>query len=82
MTVTLHLRPEIEEELSAQAREHGLSLDDYLPEVVAQAAGLSGTESQPSKGENLSDLLLRSPFVGADLNLERCDDYPRSIELE
>jgi hypothetical protein len=34
------------------------------------------------KAKNLSDLLLNSPFSGANLNLERCQDYPRPVEIE
>jgi hypothetical protein len=30
---------------------------------------------------NLSDLLLRSPFAGADLDLERFKDPPRAVDL-
>ena len=31
--------------------------------------------------DNLSDLLLNSPFAGANLNLERSKDHPRSVDL-
>ena len=41
MTVTLDLSPEIEKGLLAQARERGISLGDYLLEIVAgQARGV------------------------------------------
>jgi Arc/MetJ-type ribon-helix-helix transcriptional regulator len=32
--------------------------------------------------DNLSEFLLRSPFAGADLDLERARDFPRHIDIE
>ena len=36
MTVTLDLKPDIEQELLAQARERGVSLDNYIQEIVSR----------------------------------------------
>jgi hypothetical protein len=36
MTVTLELKPEVEEQLEAQARESGLSVKDYLEKRVEE----------------------------------------------
>jgi hypothetical protein len=70
MTVTLDLKPEVERNLAAEARKRGVSLHDYLQEIVTKAASLSS--GLPSaKAANLSDLLLNSPFAGSNLNLER-----------
>ena len=41
MTVTIDLNPEVEKELLAQARERGMSLSDYLQEIVAGQAPVS-----------------------------------------
>ena len=84
MTVTLSLNPEIEKGLVARAHERGISLGDYLQELVAREAGVPVTaESLPlhKRVDNLSDLLLNSPFAGADLDLERSKDYPSPVEL-
>jgi hypothetical protein len=84
MNVILSLNPEIEKGLMAHAHARGVSLDDYLQELVAKGAGLpSGAELRPAQPrfENLSDLLLNSPFAGADLDLERAKDYPRPVDL-
>ena len=81
LSVTLNLTPEVERGLTAQAREHGVSLNEYLQEIVTRAARLSTALPLP-KAKNLSDLLLNSPFAGANLNLERSRDYPRSVEIE
>ena len=82
MTVTLNLDPEVEKGLLARAQERGLSLDQYLQELVAREAGLALSSPGFAKAKNLSDLLLNSPFAGAGLNLERSQDYPRPTELE
>jgi hypothetical protein len=80
MHVTLNLNSEVEESLAARARERGLSLDEYLQEVVAREAGVPA--AAPEKlADNLSDLLLNSPFAGANLDLERPKDQARSTEL-
>jgi hypothetical protein len=82
--VTLQLDPEIEKGLLTRARARGLSLDDYLKELIAREAALPSTSGQclvDRRFDNLSDLLLNSPFAGADLNLERSKDYPRPVDL-
>jgi hypothetical protein len=74
MDVTLSLDPEIERGLIARAHTRGVSLDDYLHELVAREAGLpvaAGSHPIHKRFNNLSDLLLNSPFAGADLDLER-----------
>lgn len=86
MNVTLNLNPEVEKGLMARAHERGVSLDDYLQEIVIREAGLVPGQSvappSTTQAGNLSDLLLNSPFAGADLNLERTRDYPRPTEME
>jgi hypothetical protein len=84
MTVTLTLEPEIEKNLLARAQAHGVSLDEYLHELVAKEASLSEASNlQPvhQRFKNLSELLLNSPLAGSDLDLERSKDYPRSVDL-
>lgn len=82
MTVTLDLKPDVEKSLVAQAQERGVSLHDYLQEIVTKAATTSSDSPLATKAANLSDLLLNSPFAGANLDLERAKDYPRPSELE
>ena len=38
MSVTLHLSPQVERNLTALAQERGLSLSDYLEEIAAREA--------------------------------------------
>jgi hypothetical protein len=39
MTITLSLKPEVERSLLARAKERGLTLDDYLRELIEREAG-------------------------------------------
>jgi hypothetical protein len=49
-----------------------VSLAEYLQELLAREASLSvGAEQPPKQFDNLSDLLLNSPFAGANLDLGR-----------
>jgi hypothetical protein len=82
MTVTLDLNPEVEKGLLARARERGVSLYDYLQEIVTREARLPAASPSSMSAGNLSDLLLNSPFAGANLDLERSQDYPRPTDLE
>ena len=82
MNITLSLNAEVERNLAARARARGLSLGEYLQELAAREAGLSGDVEQPPKQfDNLSDFLLNSPFAGANLDLERPKDDPRPVDL-
>lgn len=84
MNVILSLNPEVKKGLMARAHARGVSLDDYLQELVAREAGLPpGAETLTDQKlfDNLSDLLLNSPFAGANLNLERSKDYPRQVDV-
>jgi hypothetical protein len=68
----------------ARAHARGVSLDDYLQELIAKEAGLPvAADPRPiqKRFDNLSDLLLNSPFAGANLDLERSKDYPRPVDL-
>jgi hypothetical protein len=77
MNVTLSLDPEIEKGLLARAQARGVSLDEYIQELIAREAALPVVMHK--QFDNLSDLLLNSPFAGANLDLERSKDDPRAV---
>lgn len=54
LTVTLHLKPEVEASLAEQARARGMALEDYLLWLAenASASGVSEPEMSPSAREN------------------------------
>ena len=80
MTVTIELPPEKEALLKAQAQAQGLTVAEWFLRLADNAASQHG-KSCPEY-ENLSDLLLNSPFAGANLNLERSKDFPRPTRIE
>ena len=84
MNVTLNLNPELEKALLARAHARGVSVDDYIQDLLAEQAALPPpTDPRPihERFQNLSDLLLNSPFAGANLDLERSKGYPRAVDL-
>lgn len=67
--------------LNAKATARGVSAEQYALEVLEHDLAAAGPHSEPKRFNNLSDLLLSSPFSGADLDLERSKDQPRTIDL-
>jgi hypothetical protein len=53
MTVTLDLGPEIEEGLLTQARARGVSVDDYLREIVSRQVRNASPAQSPAKSLKL-----------------------------
>jgi hypothetical protein len=84
VNVTLNLDAATEKSLMERAHARGVSLDDYLQELVAKEARPHlAPEPLPAHNgfDNLSDLLLNSPFAEANLDLERSKDHPRPVDL-
>lgn len=53
MTVTLDLKPEVEEQLEAQAKASGLSVEDYLKKKVEEMIGASETDAAKTPEERV-----------------------------
>jgi hypothetical protein len=51
MTVTLHLKPEIEAGLLSQAQASGMALEEYLLSLAEEAALQAGTRKTVGPGE-------------------------------
>lgn len=79
MTVTINLPPEREKAIKAQAQALGLSVEEWLLRLAEREMGEATDAAE--EFSNLSDLLLASPFAEANLNLDRCQDYPRRVEI-
>jgi hypothetical protein len=79
LTITLDLAPDIEQGLLAQARAKGVSITDYVEEIVArQARQAPAAATQP---KSLVQFFGESPLVGLDLDLERDKDAGKDITL-
>jgi hypothetical protein len=81
MTITVDIRPEVQAELARQAAAHGRALEAYAASLLEEAAHVPAIHPAHERFDNLSDLLLNSPFAGAGLNLERSKDQPRTVDL-
>jgi hypothetical protein len=79
MTFTLNLNAEIEQGLLAQAQARGVSLDDYLREIVTREVRLTSPGAAPRK--TLLEFFRESPLVGLELEFERGNDLGRDITL-
>ena len=85
MTITLDLTPDIEQGLLVQAQAKGISLTDFVDQIVKQQARQAATVVTParlSQAGSLHEFLMHSPLRGANLDLERAKDYPRTVEIE
>jgi hypothetical protein len=61
MNVTLNLNPEVEKGLMARADARGISLDDYLQELVAREAAVPAT-AEPCRSHKPVRQSFRPPF--------------------
>lgn len=77
MTVTLHLPPDIETGLLAQALTHGLLLEDYLVDHVLRDA----VEKSPPPARKKSIVELFAPIRGLDLNFSGNPSTGRPVDL-
>jgi len=82
MDLTVHIPDDAVPALKAKAC--GLPLETFAEQVLLErihSATADGPRPDPRRFESLSDLLLNSPFAGANLDLTRSKDQPRSVDL-
>lgn len=72
-------RPEVEALIQQRLQTGGYATAE---DVIFDALRSSAQPPAAVEFDNLSDLLLNSPFAGANLNLERHQDFPRPVEIE
>ena len=81
MNLTIQLPDKEAPVLRAKASARGLSAEQYALEVLERHLVASDPQTEPKRFDNLSDLLINSPFAGAGLDLGRAADQPRTIDL-
>ncbi len=52
MTITLHIRPEVETELTRQAAANGLETEIYAANLLEEAVNTSSTKAKSATQEN------------------------------
>ncbi len=63
MTLTLELKPEIEQGLLTQAQERGVSLDAYLQYVLSRLASVNAPDDSAPSATSLQDDLTPEEWV-------------------
>jgi hypothetical protein len=80
VTLTLEIRPEVEEALARRAATQGLEMTDYALSILEKAAG---KPLEPvASGSTAMDLVeLFAPLRGLNLDFERDQDLSGDIDL-
>jgi Arc/MetJ-type ribon-helix-helix transcriptional regulator len=71
-------------EVQAAAEEEHRPADELVRDAVRrylEGRRLQQGKDQQTPNKNLAELLMESPFAGAELDLERRKDYAHPIEL-
>lgn len=79
MTITLDLQPEIENTLLAKARARGVTLQDYVEQIVVKDA--QPAAEPVTRHRSLLQFFRESPLVGMELEFERAKDLDRDMLL-
>lgn len=82
MTITLDLEPEIEEGLRTQAQARGVSLSDYVKEIVEREAHAAEPAEVP-RAKNLVELFapIRGLFGDGELDFSRSPSTARPVDF-
>jgi len=80
MTIEIR-KPELEQLVREEIlRGRFESVDDLLTEALQALREKQSNSARPPR-QNLAEFLLASPFADSDLNLERRQDYGRTVDL-
>ena len=82
MTVTLHLKPEVEAGLQAQAHASGMELEDYLLTLVEEAAFSTSTGKAPKEREARAEAVRKMLEFGETHRLSLGEPITRSLMHE
>jgi len=80
--MTINLKPEQERIIQAEIESgHFRNPDEVLDHALAALQEKEHKRKAATPRKNLAQFLMESPLAGAELNLERQQDYGRPIEL-
>jgi hypothetical protein len=86
MTITLDLQPEVERGLLAQATARGLSLSDFVKEIVVREAHVSPEQLPRRTGQDLIDACAKLRGLLTDEEVDtlfsRTPSFARPVDFE
>ncbi len=82
MTVTLHLKPEVEAGLQAQAHASGMALEDYLLRLVEEAATSTPGSPTPKAQQDREEAVRRMLEFGDKHRLSLGEPITRGLMHE
>jgi hypothetical protein len=86
MTITLDLQPEVERGLLAQATARGLSLSDFVKEIVVREAHVSPERLPRRTGQDLIDACAKLRGLLTDEEVDtlfsRTPSFARPVDFE
>ena len=86
MTITLDIQPEFEKGLLAQAAARGVSLSDYVREIVIRQVAANAEAPQPRTGQALIDASAKLRGLLTDQEVDalfsRNPSFGRPVDLE
>ena len=86
MTITLELQPEIEKGLLAQATERGVSLSDFVKEIVVREAHAFTEPPRRHTGQELIDACAKVRGLLTDEEVDtlfsRTPSFARPVDFE
>jgi hypothetical protein len=80
MTITLDIRPEVQDELARQAAVRGLGVGVYAANLLEEAAQAVSTKTSP-RAEAKDMVQLFAPLRGLNLDFARDRDTGRDFSL-
>jgi hypothetical protein len=86
MTITLHIRPEVEAELARQAAVYGRALEAHAARLLEEAAHVPAAPVKPGAPAEANDLVqlfapVRGLFADGELDFSRNPSTGRPIDL-
>ncbi len=82
MSITIELRPEMESNLQAQAQARGVSLTDFVNEIIAREASLAVPETAETRsGQALIDVCAEIRGVLTDEEIDTLFARNRSMSI-
>lgn len=86
MTIELDLQPEVEKGLLARATARGVSLLDYVNEIVVREAHVASESPRPRTGQELIDVCAKVRGVLTDEEVDtlfsRTSSFARPVDFE